>query len=560
MPELPQRGVQLDGRELQVTAEGDRGRDGPLDVAPGASAPEATPRLGDRHRLLLIVLAATATRAAALWIGRGEFTGWLNHTYYYFVQVRGLLERGRLPYPDMPVLFWLDAGGARALIAAGAGARSAIVASTRLVMCLVPSLIPVSLYLIVRHLNGPGRIRRTRWILILLSGFLPLSILYLPEVLQKNLLGLWLLSVLILFTQRLLRRPDARSVIATLALAVVIVLSHFGTFGAMVLYGVALLLAHGLVHRSLRKAVAPGLALALGAAIAVTLIYLLDIRRFGRLLVYARESVGRSLLGGVLGGAGGRTGALASLAVVLGVYAGLYVVYRVCARESARLSAPDRVFWLASLLFCGLLLLPVLDEHLMGRLVIFTSLPLLVLLVHLEEYGLKRLRWRAALAGLAAGATALMAIGELISARVHDEGNAAVLSDLEELRARHPFRAGDLVITRTGAEHLCNWFYDVEAGVITSLRLDDFERHDRIYVLNPIQGTLDFEGLQDRTASSEADRYFFMLKDVPRPANVEPLFVTENIELFRLEAPPAEWAFDEDGRFHAYSKRLPMGR
>ena len=54
-------------------------------------------RSRELKRLLLIVLAAVIVRVFTLWIGKPEFTGWLNHTYYYFVQVRGLLADGTLP-------------------------------------------------------------------------------------------------------------------------------------------------------------------------------------------------------------------------------------------------------------------------------------------------------------------------------------------------------------------------------------------------------------------------------------------------------------------------------
>ncbi len=54
--------------------------------------------LKESSKLLLIILAAIITRVFTLWLGRPEFAGWFNHTYYYFVEVRGLLEQGSLPY------------------------------------------------------------------------------------------------------------------------------------------------------------------------------------------------------------------------------------------------------------------------------------------------------------------------------------------------------------------------------------------------------------------------------------------------------------------------------
>ena len=44
----------------------------------------------DRRVLTLIVLAALAARFVTLWLLRPDFAGWLNHSYYYRVQVRTL--------------------------------------------------------------------------------------------------------------------------------------------------------------------------------------------------------------------------------------------------------------------------------------------------------------------------------------------------------------------------------------------------------------------------------------------------------------------------------------
>ena len=154
--------------------------------------------------LLAIVLTAVFVRLFYLWIGRPEFVGWFNHTYYYFVQVRSLLETGSLAFDDMPLLFYLYALGAKILQFAGMNSESAIVNSTRFFMCVIPSLIPVPIYLFVKHSNGGGAPERNQWILIGAAAILPLSLTHLPELLQKNTLGLFLLACIILLVYRLL--------------------------------------------------------------------------------------------------------------------------------------------------------------------------------------------------------------------------------------------------------------------------------------------------------------------------------------------------------------------
>ena len=240
------------------------------------------------------------------------------------------------------------------------------------------------------------------------------------------------------------------------------------------------------------------------------------------------------------------------MAAVLGLYAvfaGLYLLYR---RVRSALPPAERAFWLANILFCCLLVLPLLDERLMGRLALFTSLPLLVLLAHLEAHTVWR-PWLTRAAVIAATAMALvLALGETISARVHNANHAGVLADLEELQVRQSLGRRDLVITMTGAEHVSNWFLRVKAGVVPSLSLADFEAYDHVYVLNPVQGRLYFDGLEGLTADSEADRYLFMRRNIPRPVGAEPILRTDNIEFFALASPPEDWRFGERGEFRSY--------
>ena len=100
----------------------------------------------DYRILILIILVAFLVRFLLIWAYRPEFVGWFNHTYYYYVQTRGLISNGSLPFADMPFLFYLYAFTAKTLQLAGLESNAAIVNATRFWMCLTPSLIPVPIY------------------------------------------------------------------------------------------------------------------------------------------------------------------------------------------------------------------------------------------------------------------------------------------------------------------------------------------------------------------------------------------------------------------------------
>ncbi|MFV2090992.1 MAG: hypothetical protein ACC642_10050, partial [Pseudomonadales bacterium] len=226
-------------------------------------------RLRDPYKLALVVAAGVVTGVFTLWVGRPQFTGWLNHTYYYFVQVRGLLEQGSLPYPDMPLLFHLYAALARALIGMGMESEAAVVASTRIVMSIVPALVALPVYGIVKALSGGVALRRAQWVIVSAAAFLPLSLSHLPEVSQKNMLGLLLLATLIFYSQKLLQRFSRRDASISVLLMVLIVSSHFGTFAAMIFYGIAVSLAYWFVTGTSRRTLLSALFLLAGGGAAM---------------------------------------------------------------------------------------------------------------------------------------------------------------------------------------------------------------------------------------------------------------------------------------------------
>ena len=59
--------------------------------------------------LVIVMTLAFLIRAVFIWFYRPQFVGWFNHSCYYYVQVKGVIEHGSLPSPDMPLLFYLYA-------------------------------------------------------------------------------------------------------------------------------------------------------------------------------------------------------------------------------------------------------------------------------------------------------------------------------------------------------------------------------------------------------------------------------------------------------------------
>lgn len=502
-----------------------------------------------RRVLFALIGSAFAARAVALWLTRPEFTGWFNHTYYYWVQTRGVLEHGTLPYTDLPLLFHLYAAVARALGLLGLDVPSSIINASRLVMCVVPALLIFPVYFGLRRVHGSQPLTPWAWTLVGLAAFLPLTFVHMPELLQKNMLGMLLLASLMVAVFL------GRSVFGAF-MFVAIALTHFGTLAVSVLSMFTWIAAVVVERRNPRQALvmtAIGIGVAIGAALVLTR---LDQDAVVRLATFARSGVEESLLGVLVGGGslGERLTALAGI-VVPGVVA--LMLLRVWSRHRTALGRPDRVFWLANILFAWALVAPVWSLEAIPRLLLFAPLPLLFVLAFQLRHG-TALRLHRLLVASAAAGCALLLVGETVSLAVMGRGHAEIHTGLRELRERHALTGDDLVITEYGVNAISNWFLGTRASLITSVQLDDFARPGRIFVLVPTAGhptSTSEAGDGDSRFVTPAERYRAMRQRVQLPASLHPLGEHDAIALYRLDGPPENWAFDEAGRWVGWRRR-----
>lgn len=505
--------------------------------------------------LAAIVGAGLLARASAIWLGRPEFVGWFNHSYYYWVQVRGLLERGRLPYADLPLLFHLDAGVASLARWLGLGTGPAIVNGTRLVMCVAPALIAVPACGIARRINGQRPLAARQWVLISLTAFLPLTFVHMPELLQKNVLGLLFLACFLYAVLRLLHERTTRWAATVLVVFVAIALTHLGTLVAASLGGAALLGALALETRLDRRTLYSAAGFGCAVLVGVGAVSVLDADAFARIVRYARTSMPESLFGGLVSAPPKER--TAYLLAILIPASAAYVSYRCFRLRREALPPADRVFWLGNIVFAYLLVLPVTSVEVLPRLVLFLPLPAFVVLAYHLRW-VDRPRLNAVAVGVAALGTAAMLAGEVTSlVRLYPD-KAEMHAELMRLRADERLTADDFVITRYAVNPACNWFLGTRSGLITAFNRSDLETYDRVYVLNPRGGGLP-PGARDRAEDgtrlvvSDADRYRQMRRDVPLPAGSEPLDGYEHIDVFELTELPESWLFGDDGQWIGYT-------
>lgn len=381
----------------------------------------------------------------------------------------------------------------------------------------------------------------------MVSALYPLTLATLPELLQKNTLGLLLLALLIQQAQAISRSVNAKRIVSLICIFILILLTHYGSTAAALLYISAFLLSQW-IHKRSKWTLWLGFGLLLSSLSSLLAFYLFDIQRFERVMSYAIRMGEYSILGSLFSPENPDfLSSIGMLVVPIGFVALLYYGYR---KSNASLSQETSVFWLCNILFCYLLLLPVYEPALLQRFVIFLALPLFFVIAFTLQYTLKSLFWKRSLAGLALLGTTVFATGEITSLILLNKDKEVIYHDLLVMKDAVGFSNNDLILTRNGAEHISNWFLETKSSLITSFTLKDFERYDRIFLLNPTEGgSTAPSGTQE-----DIQKYQYMMSNISEPAEAQIAYESDHIKLLQLPNPPKEWKFDKEGNWTSYTQ------
>ncbi len=495
--------------------------------------------------LVLIIGTAIVARAIAIWLTRPEFVGWFNHSYYYWVQTLGVLEDGRLPFSDLPLLFYVYAGTARLAQTAGLDTQASIVQASRGLMSIVPALVALPVFAIVRRVFAGQELRAEAWLLVVVAAFLPLTFAHMPELLQKNASGLLLLAVLMHATYAWLGTRRAVNLVAIALAFALIALTHLGTLVVSLLYLLSLVFA--VVHERQDRVSLRILALLVvsTAALAVLFLSLFDYDALMRVFRHAASSLPNSMIGNVLSADSAGTALLLS-AGIIGPALLAWFLYRAFLLRVQAIPSADRIFWLACLLWSWLLVFPLIDLDVVPRLVLYLPLPALVIAAFHFRCGGRR-KLQVAIAGLAAAGALLMTVGEIMNLVMLYPQKDEIHAELRDLRLRYDLSDDDFVLTQYAVNPACNWFLGTSAGLITAFNRNDADAADRLFVLNlPKSRTVD-DAAVDGTVVTEKQRYQVMRRNVPLPPGLEPARGFEHLSWYELESVPDTWRFDERG-------------
>ena len=202
---------------------------------------------------------------------------------YYPVQIRALINNGHLAFPDMPLLFYLNAFIVKivSLIAPGCNPDLLIIHVSKIVDSIALPAVLFPLYLIVKNLLATNLSWRYETALV---AFMTLSYspLELSSDFQKNAFALPLMLFFIYYFLMFLKNRSYRAFIVSLIFLAITGFTHFGVFS--VCFSFIIL---GLFIFFKRNAVIPVLIISL---LSFFLIGVFDIYRMQRLLFFWQKA------------------------------------------------------------------------------------------------------------------------------------------------------------------------------------------------------------------------------------------------------------------------------
>ena len=398
--------------------------------------------MGQKIIFFFIFLLAAALRGSLLF--RQELIPGVNGGYYP-LQVRSLLENGRLGFDDMPLYFWFNAFWVKVLaVFSGTPAESWIIPVVKTVDSLFLPLLLIPLYFIGRELRPPDKPGLFRDAAVaVFAAASPWPLMFTGD-LQKNAFAIPFFFAFLLFGLKYLRHPSRRWMLAGLISLGLAGLSHFGVFVVA-----ALTLGLGLFFYAPRRALLPVAAL---AVLSTGVVALFDPSRAWRLLMVAAELFrGPALLSPL--GPPELLGYLFSW-LLLGL--GGYVWYK----HKAKLDAVERVALPALLALIFFLSFPLIDADYARRFMLMLFVPQAVLCLFLFRLLSPRL-------GNALAVTLLLVCLSFSPGVIRFKEpviTQAAFEELESLKTQLQLDENTLVIARHGLEWWAGWALHCKTG------------------------------------------------------------------------------------------------
>jgi hypothetical protein len=442
---------------------------------------------------------------------------------YYPVQVKSILEKGMLAFPDMPLVFWLSAGLAKFL--SWLSISEPVLTAVCLVDGLLPSLAIFPAWLMTRSIlkSEEGEEKK---IIAFFPALIPVafcalnhsSLIVFSSQLEKNAIAVAPLFAALLYLFHWyvsgMQKADARLAAFWLFICGI---THFGSFCIISFFLLILYAVHWIRDRSsgLNKFNQTHAFLLLGMFSVLIIFFFLDRERFMRLVffpfrVFERPSilVWLDLGNKAIPGFGPKLLSLFVL-LLLGVF--LFQTRNEFGRRKWQFGLS---LWLLGMALTS----PLNGIEWANRLAYMVFVPIIGLLGFV--FSIKNsLVWKWFIGSIV---VLFMAINlmQQFSTPLQTAISPEALGEFQQIGNKYPINSQDLIVSRQDLRILGAWMYGASTSAEYLISKNDFDQHRRLLFIT------------QKAGSNLAPARF---REVNVPANSEHVFNGSYFDVFRIQ-------------------------
>jgi hypothetical protein len=405
---------------------------------------------------------------------------------YYPLQVRNMMEHGKLALPDMPLLFMIEAFAAKVLLLFNvSSANGCVLTAIKLIDAVFPPLTAIPVFLISKELYTKGV--KSRLLSYLLVGFSIINITtthIFSSGLQKNGFAVVWMFIYLYFLIKLLKTEERKYIWYSLFLLVLCALTHFGCFSILLFSTVVIIIAWALYnkerisHFNIRNTIA--ILTILIATLAM--IGYFDPNRLDRLIhipvrlfefpVYLLATSGFNV-----------SEYLSPLHMIISNFLAL-IALGIIIKYRKEIEVSDKVIVVSFIIVTFTLASPLLGLEWANRLHIMSYVP--TTMVYLVIFNKVKTAWIKVI-------PALSFLGIILLCSLNVPPNRGCITntaytEFSQINKSVNFTTNSVVIGRQDLRLLASWEFKTKAAADYLLTKEDFKKYDAVYVIRQIDG------------------------------------------------------------------------
>jgi hypothetical protein len=406
---------------------------------------------------------------------------------YYPLQVRSLIENFKLGYPDVPLIFILEAILAKVLHLVNFGSlNDCIITSIRILDAILPPLAAIPAFLIGREMQAPNI--KSKLLTYILVGFAILNVTtvyILSQSLHKNALAVVWIFFYLYFILRMIKYSTKKDFRNALLVLILCALTHFGSFGVLLLITTVFLLFWVFQNKGQLKAISIKTK-TIVITIIITLIAALaffDLERFYRLLYLPVKLFEAPVFLLLLNGQNVQTNFLVLILMNLLTVIALFIVISI----RKKIDAQRKLVAYSLLAISFFMTSPLLGSEWANRLYMISYIPICVLYMVIFSSAPKK--WVKIFPAIVFIALTIVSVMTGMTQRGFRTINNDAYSELKSLKQQNIFNKKSVIIARQDLRLLASWLYGTKGASDYALTKADFKQYDAVYAIRQIKGS-----------------------------------------------------------------------